>query len=65
MIIDKTLKIKNIIKSWKDNCNRSYWDIQFLKKFSEANIIVFKYKDINKTILKLETILKELKDKKC
>lgn len=62
-MIDKNLKIKNIIKNWKNNSNRSYWDVQFLKKFSEANIIVFKYKDINKTIIELETILKELKDK--
>lgn len=62
--MNKSLKIKNIIKSWKNNSNRSYWDVQFLKKFREANIIVFKYKDINKTILKLETILKELKDNK-
>lgn len=63
-MIDKKLKIKSIIKNWKNNSNRSYWDVQFLKKFSEANIIVFKYKDINKTILKLEAILKELEDNK-
>lgn len=62
-MMSKSLKIKSIIKKWKNNSNRSYFDVQFLKKFSEANIIVFKYKDINKTILKIETILKELKDK--
>ena len=60
-MIDKSLKIKKVIKSWRNNCNRSYWDVEFLKAFKNANIIVFKYKNSNRTIAELETILKELK----
>ena len=60
--MDKSLKIENVIKSWKDNSNRSYFDVEFLKRFNKANVIVFRHKNIAKTIKELEDILKILKD---
>ena len=60
----KYLEIKNILNSWENNSNRSRQDVYFLEDFIKSNIIVFKHKNINKTIKKLERILKKLKDTK-